>query len=220
MKKNLLTLSLLFFMVVTSFAQKVDPKNVIKIGFPVVFVGSVNLAFERAINEKVSFQIAGGYRHLVDDYGFTWPDADNTRGDDSKIYTGYTVVPELKYYLTNSTWSAPKGFYISAFGRYGKYDVEFQDNTSTNNDYNAKYSYTESGGGVLGGFQFIVAKVLVMDFYIGPQFKRRTLQPIIWETPGAIPVKSNPKNASNYIGLEKNGQRPGIRIGFNIGFAF
>jgi hypothetical protein len=37
MKKNLLTLSLLFFMVVTSFAQKADPKNVIKIGFPVVF---------------------------------------------------------------------------------------------------------------------------------------------------------------------------------------
>ncbi len=218
MKRNLLTLCLLFFVMGHSFAQKADPKNVVKIGFPVVFVGSLNLAYERAINEKVSIQIAGGYRHIVDDYGFTWSDPDNSRVDDSKIYSGYTLVPEIKYYLTNTTWSAPKGFYISAFGRYGKYDVEFKDNTTNTNDYNATYSYTESGGGVLGGFQFIIAKVFVMDFYIGPQFKLRTLQPIIWED--ARIAKTNPKTASSYIGIEKDGQRPGVRLGFNIGVAF
>jgi len=218
MKKNLLTLSLLFFVVISSLAQKADPKNIVKVGFPVVFVGSMNLAFERAINEKVSVQVTGGYRHIEDRYGFTWPTSDQSRLDDSKVYSGYTIVPELKYYLTNTTWDAPKGFYISAFGRYGKYDVEFKDYTTPNGDYNAKYSYSESGGGVLTGFQFIVGKVFVMDFFIGPQFKIRTLQPIMWENPKII--NSNPKNASSYIGLEKDGQRPGVRLGFNIGIAF
>jgi len=218
MKRNLLTLCLLFFVVANSFAQKADPKNVVKLGFPELFAASLNLAYERAINDKVSFQITGGYRHIQDSYGITWTDNDNTRSEDRKIYAGYTVVPELKYYLTNTTWAAPKGFYISAFGRYGKYDVEFKDNTTNTNDYNAKYSYTESGGGVLGGFQFILAKVFVMDFYIGPQFKVRTLQPIVWENPRV--AKTNPKTAASYIGLENDGQRPGVRIGFKIGAAF
>ncbi|MBO9702278.1 MAG: DUF3575 domain-containing protein [Sporocytophaga sp.] len=217
MKKNLLTLSLLFFAVVNSFAQKADPKNVLKIGFPELFAASLNLAYERAINDKVSFQVTGGYRHIQDSYGITWTDNDNTRSEDRKIYSGYTVVPELKYYLTNTTWAAPKGFYISAFGRYGKYDVEFNDNTTPNNDYNATYSYTEAGGGVLGGFQFIFAKVFVMDFYIGPQMKLRTLQPVTYENKRII---TDPKKAASYIGVEEDGQRPGVRIGFKIGAAF
>jgi len=82
---------------------------------------------------------------------------------DAYQYSGFSVLPEFKYYFT---WDAPMGIYINVFGSYTDYtkiytDVRIGDAAS----YEKKY--TKIGRGIGAGFQFKIFNDFALDIVGG-----------------------------------------------------
>ena len=78
---------------------------------------------------------------------------------DAFTYSGYSFVPEIKYYFT---WDAPMGVYINIFGSYLDYLESYTDEkVGSNSDYDKKVS--KLGRGIGAGIQFILFKSFCLD---------------------------------------------------------
>jgi hypothetical protein len=201
MKKIILSAILVLF-ALGAFAQK----NVVKLNLVGACFGSYTLAYERVINSKASVQLSVGYRI----YSYTLLDFKYS-------YTGPTIVGEFRYYLTNKSMEAPKGLYVAPFVRYGTYDWKVEDDGSysgTPGYYNCTYTTSTIGGGAMFGYQFIVAKHLALDLFIGPQYKTKTNTALVFSNPNVVDDPSAPTLDTKL----KAGV--GVRTGFNLGFAF
>jgi hypothetical protein len=201
MKKIILSVTLILF-AAGAFAQK----NVVKLNFVGAFLGSYTLAYERVISPKASLQLSVGYRT----YSYTLQDFKYS-------YTGPTVVGELRYYITNKSMEAPKGLYVAPFVRYGTYNWKIVDDGSIDGIpgyYNCKYTTSTIGGGVMMGYQFIIAKHLALDLFIGPQYKTKSNTALIFSNPNVADDPSAPTlDTKTKAGV-------GVRTGFNLGLAF
>jgi outer membrane autotransporter protein len=205
MKKILLSLSFLMF-AAGAFAQK----NVIKVNVVGAFLQSYTLVYERVLNTKSSVQLSVGYRtigYTINDYKYN--------------YAGPTIVAEYRYYFTNASMDVPKGFYLAPFARYGTYNWTIKDQGKNSNEpgyYNGKYNTSTIGGGVMAGYQFLIAKRLALDLFIGPQYKTKTSSAITYDNPNAQLNASTDPFSPSIDNKTKGGI--GLRTGFNIGFAF
>jgi hypothetical protein len=205
MKKILLSFSMLLFSA-GAFAQK----NVIKMNFVGAFLGSYTLAYERVITKSASLQLSVGYRmvnYTIQDYTYN--------------YSGPTIVGEFRYYLTSSTMDLPKGFYLAPFVRYGEYKWTITDrgnDSGTPGYYNGSYTTSTIGGGLMFGYQFLVAKRLTFDLFIGPQYKTKNASGIRFNDPYVQANSYNDPYAPIIDNKTKEGV--GVRTGFTLGVAF
>ncbi|MFL5729097.1 MAG: DUF3575 domain-containing protein [Cytophagaceae bacterium] len=195
----------------SGFAQK----NVVKANLFGMFAGSYTLAYERVLNDKMSVQLSAGYR--------SYKYADITIGsiNEKDSYSGPTVVGEFRYYVTNGSKDVPRGFYVAPFARYAKYTEKwaYTDASSPSSNYSQKWSTTSIAGGVMLGYQWLIADVVSIDLFAGPQYKTRSVSDI---TETDANGNTTTISASNYTFSNTKGLTSGVgpRVGLNVGVAF
>lgn len=194
--KKISILSLLLFFCVTGnlFAQS---KNVIKINLWSPIVATANLAYERAITEKVSVQLGGAY---------------TTVGSSGIKYRGYQVQPEVRFYLSEK--AAPAGFYVAPFARYRSLSVAVEtdeldsNGMPTGNTVEDKATWSSVGGGVVVGAQWLFGNEHVaFGIFGGPAFYSHS-----WKYEGS--------SGEDDFGSVKGAGGFSFRSGVTLGVAF
>ncbi len=148
-----MVVALLFAGVMGNEAVAQVKSNSVKFNAFGMFAGQYQLAFERAINDKITIQLSGGLVSRKWELG-TYEQKDG----------GFVIIPEARYYFNESM----KGLYAGAFARY-----KSGSTTATDADGEVYYEASRSavGGGAVLGYQFLIAERLVLDLFAGPQYK-------------------------------------------------
>jgi hypothetical protein len=140
MKKINLLLGFVLFLSLNSFAQ--EKTFAVKLNYLSPLVKTINLSFEKAVKEDVSFQLGVYYT------GFS---------SAGVSYSGLGLTPEYRKYLTGE---ALDGAYIAPFARY-------QSLTLTESATTSKGTTSTFGGGLIIGRQWMM-KGISFDIFIGP----------------------------------------------------
>lgn len=82
---------------------------------------------------------------------------------DAYELSGFTVLPEFKYYFT---WDAPMGIYMNLFGSYMDY-TEFYKDVRIGDASNYDKKYVKIGRGIGAGFQFKILNDFAIDIVGG-----------------------------------------------------
>jgi hypothetical protein len=187
-----------------AFAQVKN--NAIKTNLIGLVAGQYQLAYERAINEKMSVQLSAGY--------ITY-DGSQTLGSDSYKMdaTGFIVIPEFRYYFAEGL----KGAYAGAFVRYRSATEKYKDvSNPIGTDVSRDTKISSIGGGAVLGYQALISDALVIDIFVGPQYKTRSTTNT-YKTAGVTDDDFNSKFIDVKI-FDKSGV--GVRFGINVGVAF
>ena len=178
-----------------------EKSNVLKFNYLGVLVGSYTLVYERVLDYESSLQLSIGYRN----YKFS-------SHDTTENYSGFTFVGEYRWYLKPLKRQAPKGLYIAPFVRYGNYKDKFI--YGNNQEYNLTFHINSWAGGLMAGYQFLIAKLISVDIFLGPQIKSRMVK-TSFNNPAAYYIA--PSQNTQY--KDNNGTLDYIRFGINVGVA-
>lgn len=162
-----------------------DPsKNLIKLSFPIFNLPAISLQYERNIYKKITAGVALSYVSeqeflILKLYTQQKISNDFSKHQLSNIKTSITSVsPEVKIYFGKDVF---KGFYLSPFVRFAKYDVEFplqfvEDNLDKyyqHVTFSGKFNSFTYGLSI--GAQWEIYKNFYLDWLIvGPHFGNST----------------------------------------------
>jgi hypothetical protein len=136
------------FLIIGSIAFAQDgPQNVIKANILSPILKSGSFFYERALNEKSSFQLGVGFTAYKED-------------ESGVKISGFFITPEYRMYLSANK-TAPAGFYAAPFLRYQNLKIE---------DEFDKATLTTFGGGVVAGHQWIFRERFSLDMFLGPNY--------------------------------------------------
>ena len=171
-------------------------------------VSSYTFAYERILDRESSVQISLGYRHYNLTNLFT--------KDTSDYYSGFTATAEYRKYFRSLKRTAPKGLYFAPYVRYGNYREKYGFDLQPY--YNFTYKITSWSGGLMFGYQFLIAKIITADLFLGGQYKSRIIK-AVFENPAAYGI--TPANYSQKAVLKDNNSLfDYMRVGLNIGISF
>lgn len=179
--KKVIVLALICLFVIPAFAQESEvseEKNVFKINTLSLIVGTGSIFYERKFTDNVSGQIGVAYLN----YGIK-----DTR------FTGLILTPEVRFYPKKN---AIDGVYLAPYGRFQNYSLKGGDDRA---------DYTNIGGGLVVGRQWITKSGFTMDLFFGGHYGS-----------GKIDVKQGDEESFSTGIFE--GFR--TRMGFSLGFAF
>jgi hypothetical protein len=180
--KKICTLILIALLAIPSFAQEKtsesDNKNVLKINTLALIIGTGSIFYERELSDNLSGQLGVAYL--------------NYKINDSK-FSGLILTPELRFYVKRN---AIDGFYMAPYFRYQNFSVKNGSNDAT---------YTNYGGGLAFGRQWIFNSGFTMDLFFGGHY-------------GSGSLKVNTGTQDQFDTNSFEGFRP--RVGFTLGFAF
>lgn len=179
--KKILTLVLIAVLAFPSFAQESnesEEKNVLKVNTLSLIIGTGSIFYEREFTDNLSGQMGVAYL--------------NYKINKTK-FTGLILTPEMRFYPKQN---AVDGFYIAPYFRYQNFSLESDE---------GKGAYTNYGGGLLFGRQWITNSGFTMDLFFGGHYSS-----------GNIEVEEGTSDSFEVAKFE--GFKP--RIGFAIGFAF
>ncbi len=130
--KNLTFLAIL--MIATLSVQAQD--NIVKIGVGSALSATLNLEYERVLNEKTSVlaEVAFGFPINVSDIIFNASgieDAQNSIDVTSGAYTRFYFVGEYRYYTKKE---GAKGFYVGPYLKLSNYSIDFEGTYSNSNN--------------------------------------------------------------------------------------
>lgn len=252
--KRILWLSL-FFLLFSQFCNAQDPDlekylrrregvkytNIIKINSLSIIFKNASLVYERALAPRFSLNIGGGYKY-AGGLPKMFNSEDNVLQFSINRITGFTVTPELRYYLRACDSRLLDGFYAGIYFRYTRYtsDAQFNyypDSTSPQ-FYKANAVLTEVGGGITLGYQLLLWERLSIDFLffgprysfynIGYEFDSGVSQEFLDELSGKINIVIDRAGIDYQVELKERGDRnasttfdfSNIRFGISFGFAF
>ncbi|MGE0076790.1 MAG: DUF3575 domain-containing protein [Bacteroidales bacterium] len=176
--RKIVMLTLLALVVLPSIAQESEEKNVLKINTLSLIVGTGSIFYEREFSDNLSGQMGAAYL--------------NYKIGDTE-FSGLILTPEVRFYPRNN---AIDGFYVAPYIRYQNFSLE---------DGEYKATYSNFGGGISLGRQWVTDSGFTMDLFFGAHY-----------TSGKIDVDSGTEDdfdVSNFDGFR-------TRVGFSIGFAF
>jgi len=179
-KKRLITL-LLFVTLLSqiAFSQKTvsQEKNVIKTNIMSLMVGTGTLFYERKITDNFSGNLGLGYLN----YTFN-----------KTSFSGLILTPEVRFYPKKN---AIDGFYIAPYFRFQSFQLESND---------TKVGYSNYGGGLVFGSQWITNSGFTMDLFLGGHYAKGTI---------GVTSESESFDTNLFEGFR-------MRLGFALGFAF
>lgn len=179
MKKQCLTALALLVTFTPLLAQKSESRNQVKINVFSPIVRTFSGFYERKISESSSLQLGVSYT--------------GSKFDELKI-RGFGITPEYRYYATNK--GAMQGFYVAPFARFQHLNLKNESGSGTLNTL---------GGGLLLGNQWIFAKGISLDVFLGPSYNS-----------GDVKVKSG----ESEFDIPQAFEGFGIRSGITLGIAF
>jgi len=157
-------------------------QNIVKMNVSSLIVKNFSFQYERVLTPKLSaclgirlmpkggMPFSGTLASKIDD-----DDDDAAKQFIKKMdMGGWAITPELRYYFGKGYG---KGFYLSVFGRYERFDLNsvyaYKDdnNVTTNIAFDGHYSST--GIGLMIGSQFMLGSRVTLDWWIlGPYYAR------------------------------------------------
>ena len=184
--KNLYSfITIFFFIINTVCSQELenteDGKRIVKneISFEALQLinGVYQISYERYVWNNFSAALAIGYKGKeglvklsgLDYYG---PQGGHIVTDDI-FYTGYQIIPEIRYYLKNTSSNNLNGFYIGLYYKFSRYKSDLKggyvapDNTPYKIEFEAKLNISSTG--LMIGYKLPITKRFNIDFIIaGP----------------------------------------------------
>lgn len=147
-------------------------KNVISTSLvqPFVPVGGYTIAYERMIDPgyssnaaQFSYKLNATLISSTKKAKFTTVNSQIFYDEDAYQFSGYSILPELKYYFT---WDAPMGVYFDLFGNYTSYSSIYTDIAISEVESEEK-RFKKIGRGVGLGFQFKIFDNYTLDIIGG-----------------------------------------------------
>ncbi len=149
--KKVLTLSAIMLLSASLVVSAQEKKNIIKTSLTSIFLKTVNLDYEHALNDNSSFQL-----------GFYYTGTNLGGGS----FNGFAITPEYRYYLSGEK-VAPNGPYIAPWVRYQHFSVN--SGSVGGMDY-AKATLSVISGGLCVGVQRTFKDKITLGAYIGPGY--------------------------------------------------
>jgi hypothetical protein len=180
--KKVFTIALALIISMPLFAEKPEvseEKNVLKVNTLSLIVGTGSVFYEREISDLTSAQLGVAYL--------------NYKFGDTR-FSGIILTPEVRIYAKQD---AIDGFYIGPYVRYQNYNVAVDES-------NDEAGYTNFGGGVSLGRQWVTNSGFTMDLFFGGHY--------------ATGIASAELEGESFESDRFEGFR--TRIGFALGFAF
>ncbi|MDX9770364.1 MAG: DUF3575 domain-containing protein [Tenuifilaceae bacterium] len=180
--KKAITIVLALVISMPLLAEKPDvseEKNVLKVNTLSLIVGTGSVFYERKINDFTSGQLGVAYLN----YKF-----------DGTGFSGLILTPEVRFYAKQD---AIDGFYIGPYIRYQNFGVTLKESTD-------HFGYTNFGGGVSLGRQWVTKSGFTMDLFFGGHYAKGNA--------------SAELQGESFSGDIFEGFR--TRMGFALGFAF
>jgi hypothetical protein len=149
-----------------------QPKNVIKMNLSQIALRNLSFQYERALHENISVACGLSFM-LVRPFPKAF-DKDDPSGEGlrSPTYKGWAITPEFRYYPGGDVDEkpAPHGFYLAAYLRYAKYQLnsEYYERFPDGSIYGYDYNLTYKGAnvGLMIGSQWIIGKHFSIDWWI------------------------------------------------------
>lgn len=158
-------------------------KNGAKINVLSPFALTGSFFYERVLNEQMSVQLGAfftGYSFFGTRFG------------------GYGLTPEFRYYFSGD---APKGAFVAPYYRYQSFDVRIRGIAEL-------ASYSQNGGGILVGKQWIIMDLVSLEAFIGGGYMAGE--------PQVIGQDGQPRE----VNLGPLGEGARLRGGITAGFRF
>ena len=175
MKALLFSLMLMVFSV-SILAQESESKthkNQINLELTDLPTAFFAFGYERVIGKHLSVDLGIGFKSNDGLIKFSGIDTDRIKSSDL-TYSGYKVIPELRYYLNESINGAMlSGFYFGAYLKYSGFksdlDGVYIDSQDVLHDFKYKGTISVTSIGLMVGYKLPVAKRFYIDFLIaGP----------------------------------------------------
>jgi hypothetical protein len=233
---NALKISLICvsFLLVSQSGKSQD--NVIKLGLTGLPIGQIGLSYERVMAEKQSLVINAGVLIPRKLPGILVTSAE--LGDNSKL-SGFSIVPEYRFYLTGRKKDAPRGFYVAPYLTVSNYSVKFSDKYETHN-IDIKGSLFIAGAGAQIGIQWLISDVVSIDWtIIGLGISRYSVQADLSSKDAGVnfpqmeadlkdeivdaPIigdKLKTNSGNDFMSVKLPIVHVGVRSAFSIGIAF
>jgi hypothetical protein len=185
--KNIIQLTvLLFFLTNISFSQELENiddnekrlvKNEVSFEALQLINGVYQISYERYVWNNFSAALSFGYKGKegllkLSGLNYTGPNGGRLQTNEL-FYTGYQIIPEIRYYLKNTSSNNLNGFYIGLYFKYSQYKSDLtgkyiaSDNTPYEVEFEAKLGIASTG--LMVGYKLPITKRLNIDFIIaGP----------------------------------------------------
>jgi len=181
LKKPFILLIISILIIEPSFSQvsksKVDEikyPNIIKINSLALAYSNASIIYERGIMPRLSAGIGFGYKYKGIAPKMFSVDNSTIQADIDAI-KGYSITPEVRYYIKTCDPSILEGFYGGLYLRYTHYssavDFAYFPANKTPQNYQSDLFLNEYGVGIQLGYQLMVKERFSIDFlFFGPRF--------------------------------------------------
>ncbi len=174
--KNLILSVISIFAIVNIQSQDLQVENIKKNEIDLVVSDLMNGAFqmryERLVGEHVSVTLGVGYKGENGIISLSGLDTEQIKTN-KILYSGFKIIPEVRYYLNNSGNAAMKGFYFGAYLKYSQYQTDLEgryinDALETFDiEFDADIKITSIG--LMVGYKLPISDKFSIDFLIaGP----------------------------------------------------
>ena len=186
LKKNIILFLLSLIIIVPAFPQAsgisnnkptrkdITYPNIVKINSLALAFNNISLVYESGILPRLSAGIGVGYKYAGDEPKlFT---VNNSRvGADIGQINGFSITPEVRYYIKTCDPSLLEGFYAGLYLRYTRYssDVKFgyEPENKPVEFYTSDVALNEYGVGIQLGYQLMIKERFSIDFLLfGPRY--------------------------------------------------
>ncbi len=149
--KKIFTLSVVLLLSASLMVSAQEKKNIVKTSLTSIFLKTVSLDLEHALNDNSSFQL-----------GFYYAGYHPT----GVSLNGFAITPEYRYYLSSEK-VAPNGPYIAPWVRYQNFSSK--SGTPGDPDY-AKGTLSIVSVGLCVGVQHTFKDIISLGAFIGPGY--------------------------------------------------
>jgi hypothetical protein len=172
--KKLITI-LFILCVYAAGAQEYQQKNLIKFNSLALIFNNATLLYERPIMPRLTGTLGFGYKYNSKPPGFYFSGEDASMTLEMGQINGYSITPEIRYYLKSCETAYPSGFYAGLYYRFTRYksdiDIRYREDSGTEYYYNVNGGMNEHGVGFQLGYQLHITSWFFIDFLImGPRF--------------------------------------------------
>ena len=221
--------------------EGVKYSNILKVNTLAIPFNNISISYERGVVPRFSILIAAGYK-----YSGNLPDLFDTENENLQIkldqITGYSLSPELRYYLKSCDSRLLEGFYAGLYFRHTHYEslAEFNyfPDELPDEYYKASLALNELGIGISIGYQLMLWERLSIDFmFFGPRYSNYHLgyefddmvsQEFLDELNGYINEVIDRFGIDYTVDVKQDGEArastsfsfANTRFGISIGFAF
>ncbi len=174
--KKILFLVISLFVMANIQSQELDlekiQKNEIDLVLSDLINGSITINYERLISEHFSVSLGLGYKGENGLIVLSGLDTEKIKTNEI-TYSGFKIIPEVRYYLNNNGHTNMTGFYFGAYLKYSNYQSDLNgryiDEAQETFDVKFDADLDITSIGLMIGYKLPVSKRFTIDFLIaGP----------------------------------------------------